>query len=798
MLAYLFPGQGAQTKGMGGELFDTGVYPPALEREIDALLGYSLRETCLEGSPERLRQTEVTQPCLYVVNALYHLRQVATGATPAFFAGHSLGEFNALLAADAFDLLTGLELVKHRGRLMARAPAGGMAAVLGLSLDQLERTLAENSLLTLDVANLNTPTQLVISGPVADIQRVEPLLKTAGAAAFIPLQVSAPFHSRYMAGAAEEFASIVERTTFRPLSGTVIANATAAPYPSNDAATLKSLLVRQMTSQVRWAPTIALLKAQGVQDFVEVGPGVTLTRMIPQIPVAARTGASLRGQPVEFGEAPQVDGAASLRPAGAGNLRSANAEPSGPAKQLLAEHLGSSGFRRAFGIRYAYAAGAMYKGIASVDLVLALSRRGLLGFFGAGGLELAEVEAAIRRLRLEAPAGAAWGVNLLAQEPAIEEKMVDLLLRHNVRNIEAAAFISMTPALVRYRLKGLSPGEPPLHRVLAKCSRPEVAAAFMRPAPAELVRKLREQGSITPEQAGLAQTVPMADDICVEADSGGHTDGGVALALLPAILLLRDQIRKEYLGPVDLRVGAAGGIGTPHAAAAAFIMGAEFIVTGSINQCTVEAGTSDAAKDLLQSVEAQDTAYAPAGDMFEYGARVQVARKGLFFHTRANKLFDLYQRHNSLEEIDTKTIQQIEEKYFHRSIDSVWQETASYLRRSGRGDPTEIEKRPKQKMAMVFKWYFVHATELALSGSATQRVDYQIQCGPAMGAFNSWVKGTNLENWRNRRVADIAERLMAGTADLLAQRIAALTGASIDEDPPLPDLERRGHSVEAL
>jgi trans-AT polyketide synthase/acyltransferase/oxidoreductase domain-containing protein len=237
---------------------------------------------------------------------------------------------------------------------------------------------------------------------------------------------------------------------------------------------------------------------------------------------------------------------------------------------------------------------------------------------------------------------------------------------------------------------------------------------------------------------------------------------------------LRDEVMSKYSYDKPIRVGAAGGIGTPHAAAAAFIMGADFILTGSINQCTVEAGTSDAAKDLLQELNVQDTDYAPAGDMFEIGARVQVAKRGLFFPARANKLYELYQRHNSIDEIDPKTRQQIQERYFKRSFEDVWNETKAYYLRSHPGKLVELEKNPKQKMALIFRWYFVHTTRLAMRGSEDQRVDYQIHCGPAMGAFNQWVKGTELQIWRNRHVADLGMRIMSSAAKMLGERLESM------------------------
>ncbi|MCP4716601.1 MAG: hypothetical protein GY868_15880, partial [Deltaproteobacteria bacterium] len=179
------------------------------------------------------------------------------------------------------------------------------------------------------------------------------------------------------------------------------------------------------------------------------------------------------------------------------------------------------------------------------------------------------------------------------------------------------------------------------HKILAKLSRPEVAEVFMSPAPERVVSKLLAENKITEEQAQMAKQVPMSYDICVEADSGGHTDQGIATVLLPSIQSLRKEMMSKHRYAKKLRVGLAGGIGTPEAGAAAFVMGADFIITGSINQCTVEAGMSDSVKNLLQDINIQDTDYAPAGDMFEIGAKVQVLKKGVFFPARAGKLFML-------------------------------------------------------------------------------------------------------------------------------------------------------------
>jgi trans-AT polyketide synthase, acyltransferase and oxidoreductase domains len=461
--------------------------------------------------------------------------------------------------------------------------------------------------------------------------------------------------------------------------------------------------------------------------------------------------------------------------------------------------LGDSEFRAEYGVKYAYTAGAMYKAIASEMLVVALAKKGLIGYFGTGGLKLPRIDAAIRAIQSQLSGNHAFGMNLLHDmgQSGLEDQTVDLFLSRGIRFVEAAAYTDVTPSIVRYRLRGLSRGRSGMiitpHLVLAKVSRPEVARAFMSPAPETIVRELVAAGRLTQQEAELGRSLPVAGDICVEADSAGHTDQGVAYALMPAMLHLRDQLMSRFAYQRRIRVGAAGGIGTPEAAAAAFIMGADFITTGSINQCTVEAGTSDSVKDMLQDMNVQDTAYAPAGDMFETGAKVQVLRKGVFFPGRANKLYELYMRHNSLDDIDSQTRKQIEERYFKRSFENVWLETRDYYSRTGRGFE-KSEPSAKQKMALIFKWYFIHSTRLAMRGVEEDKVNYQIHCGPALGAFNQWVQGTALESWRNRYVGDIGERIMSGGAAILTRRYAELTrsvGNSVDTPYPAFDTELR-------
>jgi len=762
MKAILFPGQGAQFRGMGKDLFS---HYRALTEQASDILGYSIEKLCVDDAEGKLRMTQYTQPALYVVNAMGFYRRRDEGLDPpAYLAGHSLGEYNALLAAEAFDFETGLRLVKRRGELMGAARNGGMAAVIGIDELRLAELLRDNRLDAIDMANFNTLGQIVIAGPQQEIQRAEQIL-TAHKIRCAVLNVSGAFHSRCMKDAQLAFGDFVSGHAFGSLRIPVIANVSARPYEDGAVA---DTLARQIASSVRWCDSIRYLMGAGCKEFVEIG-GTVLTRMVDEI---RRTATPLKVHEEQAA-------AAAVTPAAA-----APAAPAAPAK-LTPHTLGSALFRQRYGIRHSYVSGAMYRGIAAPALVVRMGKAGMLGYFGTGGLSLAEIEKGILYIQGELRQGEAYGLNLLANYayPELEREVVELYLRHRVRFVEAAAFMTITPALAIFRLQGLQRDADGKigngRRIMAKVSRPEVAEAFMSPAPDHIVRQLLADGRITAQEAELGRLVPISEDVCVEADSGGHTDGGIPTVLFPAMLKLREVLQAKHGYAEPICMGLAGGIGTPEAAAAAFMMGADFILTGSINQCTVEAGTSDDVKALLQDINVQDTEYAPAGDMFETGARVQVLKKGVFFPTRANKLFSLYSHYNTLDEIPEKTRKQIETKYFKKTFAQVWDETRSYYESKGlRHEVVKAEANPKHKMALVFRWYFGYSSRLALSGEQEERVNYQVHTGPALGAFNQWVKGTALESWAHRHADEIGHRLLADTAEYLNRSIARWTEAA--------------------
>jgi malonyl CoA-acyl carrier protein transacylase len=276
----LFPGQGSQSKGMGRVLFDRF---PEMAASASDVLGYDLVRLCLEDRDGLLDDTRYTQPALYTVNALAYRESLEQGEPEGdWLLGHSLGEYNALHAAGAFDFETGLKLVLKRGELMAQAPHGGMLALLGPGEEELRGVLAEERLAQLDLANINTPTQNVLSGPVEEIERAERLF-TGRRVRTVRLKVSAAFHSRLMKPARDEFRAFLKGFRFNPLRATVIANVTARPY-GDVAATLSE----QIAGPVRWLESVRrTLALTSAAHGREVGPGTVLTRMLHQIDAAS-------------------------------------------------------------------------------------------------------------------------------------------------------------------------------------------------------------------------------------------------------------------------------------------------------------------------------------------------------------------------------------------------------------------------------------------------------------------------------------------------------------------------------
>lgn len=464
--------------------------------------------------------------------------------------------------------------------------------------------------------------------------------------------------------------------------------------------------------------------------------------------------------------------------------------PAGNASLCTAQVLGSlgdAGFKRDHGLRYPYVAGAMANGIASVELVEAMALGGMLGFFGAAGLGKDRVEAALNRLQTSLP-GLPFGVNLIhsPNESSLEDAVARLFIQRGLRLIEASAYLRLTLAVVRFRVAGIhrdATGQIVTpNRIVAKVSRVEVATQFFSPPPAEMLNELVRTGELTAEQAALAAQIPVAQDVTAEADSAGHTDNRPLVTLLPTLLALRDRLQTKFGYAQPLRVGAAGGLSTPAGLAAAFAMGAAYVVTGSVNQACVESGSSDVVRKMLAQAEQADTAMAPAADMFEMGVKLQVLKRGTMFPMRAAKLWELYRAYPSLDAIPEADRAPLEKQFFRATLAETWASTrAFWLTR----DPAQVERAErdaKHKMALVFRSYLGLSSRWANAGEPSRVMDYQVWCGPAMGAFNEWTRGTFLAQPENRRAEVVGLNLLYGAAKHLRAVALRLQGISLSPD----------------
>ncbi len=283
--AYVFPGQGSQTTGMGWDLYQS--YPSAKEvfDQADVCLGFPLSRLCFEGPDEELTKTHNVQPAILVVS-IACLRAVRDGGvadlpTPAFVAGHSLGEYTALVAAGALDLEEAVVLVRERGRLMYEAGLrnpGGMLAIIGLDEEAVKEVCAQSGT---EISNINCPGQIVVSGASQALAEANRLAKAGGARVLIPLKVSGAFHSALMEPVIAEFREILSTVRFRPPEIPVISNVTARPL--SDVDSIRQELVKQLRSCIQWQRSVEYMIHSGVTRFYEIGPGRVLSGLIRRI-----------------------------------------------------------------------------------------------------------------------------------------------------------------------------------------------------------------------------------------------------------------------------------------------------------------------------------------------------------------------------------------------------------------------------------------------------------------------------------------------------------------------------------
>ncbi|MEU7791924.1 acyltransferase domain-containing protein [Micromonospora tulbaghiae] len=748
MRAWVFPGQGSQHPGMGEGLLDRF---PAECATAERIIGVPPAQLCRDVRGEYLGRTRYVQPAVFLVSVLAARAALADGRPPPeVVAGHSLGEYAALHLAGCLDFDSALSLVVRRGRLMESVTGGGMVAVLGLPLSRVTELLA--GIPDVDLANHNLPDQFVLAGSAAGIRAVVDAVRRHGTGRCVPLAVSVPAHSRFMAGAAEAFAVALRDVAPAPPSIPVVSNVTGAPHVPGE---IPGTLLRHFVEPVRWWDTMCLLARSGVTEPVEVGPGEVLTKMWrraagslpapapggplaraapvpPPTPASPPTSATPVAPPVPSPVTPPVPPPPAAPPRSEPAARGPAPGPppvapgpaSGPppAAASRPRPAGSSGLRADYGIRYACLAGSSPFGVTSPAFLRRLSGAGLLGFFGAQGLTLPEIRAALAELRDVRRYGVAW------PSGGDERALCDLYLAHDVRHVEVAGPLAVvSPQLVRFRH-----GDGP-RQVLVRAPDLATAVRFLRPADPATVRALAAAGHLDGASAGAAAREAVATDVAVERD---------AHALVPALVALRDR---EAPGA---RIGVAG-VGTPAAVAAAFALGADFVVTTTVNQCTAEAATSDAAKDLLAALDVTDVREAPDPDLFELGARSPVAHRGTLFAARAEELYRMFLRYDRLADVGPRRLAELERTHFGRPLDEV----RADLGVAGRDD--------RGVLASVCAAYCREATAAALRGTPGQRLNYRVPASTDVGAFNRLVAAEPLADWRARHAELVTERLLS-------------------------------------
>ena len=281
-IAYVFPGQGSQIVGMGQELYQNSPKSKAVFEVADEALQFPLSRLCFEGPEDELRQTINSQPAILTVSiACLQAAELNKTIKPVFVAGHSLGEYTALIVANVLDFADAVRLVRERGRLMQEAgevKPGGMAAIIGLDDESVEEVCLETGA---EIANINCSGQIVISGNKSAVARTMDLAQSRGAVGVVPLEVSGAFHSQLMEPAVAGMTRAISQVNFNTPEVPIVANCTAQPIATSDA--IKEELIQQMCSCVRWQPSVEYMVNAGVDTFIEIGPGIVLSKLIKRI-----------------------------------------------------------------------------------------------------------------------------------------------------------------------------------------------------------------------------------------------------------------------------------------------------------------------------------------------------------------------------------------------------------------------------------------------------------------------------------------------------------------------------------
>jgi trans-AT polyketide synthase/acyltransferase/oxidoreductase domain-containing protein len=557
MKAFLFPGQGSQRKGMGADLFSK--YPEYVKK-ADEILAYSIEELCLSDAENRLNYTAYTQPAIFVVSVLTYLDELKTAGRPDFVAGHSIGEYTALFVADVFDFETGLRIVQKRAELMSKAEGGGLAAVIGLSQDEVEARIRASNLSGIEIANINSPTQIVI-GSKAEIIQEFVNFSNGQSGRVIPLRVSGAFHTSYMREAQGAFRDFLDAITFRTPLIPVISNYTAQPHNLNDMAVN---LANHLANPVRWAQCIENMVRSGVETFTEIGSKI-LTPMVNDI----------RDHLVK-------------------QSHHYSSEPIHQTATLSTTE--TSAFCTSFGFKNPMVVGSTGYGAAGVELISNLSRDGILSFLDTYRLSLTAIESALKSLSADPELAGKYGVSLTFNTDSadFDESLIALCLRYAVRFVEVRGYFEPTAALLRYRVEGgLDDKGRPNNRIILRVVESGTVTSFLVPI-ANLV------ASEKTSESNPINEIPLIDAVCVDTKSWRSTNVN-DLAAFQEVL---DQCRNQGSSRLPFGkffVGLSGLSVTQKPVETALAKGADFALISSVFLLAEEARLDDSIKSALSN-----------------------------------------------------------------------------------------------------------------------------------------------------------------------------------------------------
>lgn len=567
MNAFLFPGQGSQRKGMGAELF--AKYADHV-RQADEILGYSIEELCVSDAGNRLNSTLYTQPAIFVVSVLNYLQALEATQQPDFAAGHSIGEYAALFAAKAFDFATGLRIVQKRAELMSKAEGGGLAAIVGLTLDEVKTRIQASGLSGIEIANINSPGQIVIGSKAEVIQQFAKFSE-GQSGRIIPLKVSGAFHTSYMREAQTAFRTFLDGIDFQSPKIPVVSNYTARFHTVDEMA---ASLANHLANPVRWVECIEHLLQAGAETFTEIGSKI-LTPMVSDI----------REQWQK-------------KPAPA------------PAGDQISASVGTSLFCSKWGFSKPVVVGGSGYGAAGARLARELARHNILSFLDTCRLSLPKIESSLRLLNADTSIAGKYGLSLTyhPDDDDADEALIDLCLAYQVRFIELRGYAEPTPALLRYRAQGgMDATGHPLNHMLLHVAEAGILESFLLPLADFATEK--EMGEPEP-----IHQLPLIDAVCMDTQPWRSMPENPAWQQ-GVLDKCRAHNNNSSLPHHPLFIGFSGHAATEKPVESALNMGADFALTSSVFLLAQEAELDDAIKTALADTrqhrfkEAADWAY---------------------------------------------------------------------------------------------------------------------------------------------------------------------------------------------